>query len=114
MGVLNATQHQCEKHRFWHALGIIINVPKLMQTEGSEDKHSCAAGVEAGPLSLPLTMHEPVMSVNDREVLYYIMQRGMRTARQRRRSIDYIMWFLMIKGGHNERSKIDADGRFRG
>jgi hypothetical protein len=40
---------------FRPALGI-INDPKLTQTEGSEDKHSCAAGVEAELLSLPLTM----------------------------------------------------------
>jgi hypothetical protein len=36
----------------------IVNDPKSMQTEGSEDKHSCAGGVEAGLLGLALTMHE--------------------------------------------------------
>ena len=70
-----------------------MNDPKLMQTEGLEDKHSCVAGVEAGHLSLPLTMHEQVMNVDDCQVLYCIMKRGMRTAGQRRRSIAYIMAF---------------------
>ena len=64
-----------------------------MQTEGSEDKGSCVAGVEAGPLSLPLAMHGRVMIVDDLEVLYCIMQRGMRTACQRRCSIASIMAF---------------------
>jgi hypothetical protein len=86
------SESTCSLVEFWPTLGM-INDPKLMQREGSEDKHSCAAGVEAGPLSLPLTMHERVMNVDDREVLYCIMRRGMRIACQRRRSIAYIMAF---------------------
>jgi len=52
-----------------------LNDPNLRETEGSEGKHSCGAGVEAELLSLPLTMHERVimMSVDDREVLHGIM-----------------------------------------
>ena len=72
---------------------INVNDTKLMQMEGLEYKGSCATVVEAGRLRLPLAMHERVMIVDDREVLYCIMQRGMRTARQRRRRIAHIMAF---------------------
>jgi hypothetical protein len=46
------------------------------------------------------------MSVDNREVLHCIMQRGMITARQRRRSTAYIMWFLMIKVGMSVVAKL--------
>lgn len=86
---------------FWPAFGIINDPKSLTSTEGSEGKHSCASGVEAELLSLPLTMHERVMSLDDREVLQCIMpaQRGLITVRQRRRNIVYIVWLLMIHGG---------------
>ena len=85
---------------FWPTFKLgLINDPKSTQTEGSTNKRSCAAGVEARLLGLPLAMDKRVMSIDDREVQYCIMKRGMIIARQRRRSIVYIMWFLMIKGG---------------
>jgi hypothetical protein len=88
----------------WILASGIINDPKSTQTEGSEDKHSYAAGDDAGqpgPLSLPLAVHERVMSgVDDREVLYCTMKRGTISARQRGCSIVYTMWLMMIKGGH--------------
>jgi hypothetical protein len=66
--------------------------PISTQMEGSEDKDSCAGvASEAELLSLPLIMRQRVMGPDDREVLYWIMQRGMSTARQRRRSILHII-----------------------
>jgi len=92
---------------FWPTFKLgLINDPKSTQTEGSTNKRSCAAGVEARLLGLPLAMDKRVMSIDDREVQYCIMKRGMIIARQRRRSIVYIMWFVMIIGGHNRYPKL--------
>jgi hypothetical protein len=74
-----------------------------MQTGGSEERHSCAAGVEAGLLSLPLTMYERAMSVDDSEVQYCIIQRGMSALAMAQHCLYCIMWFLIIKGDQNSR-----------
>jgi hypothetical protein len=83
MGVLNATQHQCDRHRkyrIWEMQPAILHQwldhvrvylrgPQIIRNRGrrpgSEGKHSYAGGVEAQLLRLPLTMHERVM-IDDR------------------------------------------------
>jgi hypothetical protein len=91
----------------------ISNDPKLMQTEGSEDKHFCAAGVEAELSRLSLTMYERVMSVDGRE---YCIKRDNSAPATAQRYIVDVRWIL-IQGRYasdNEACEKERSDQVRG